>query len=82
MLKSLGVNLKAFYFRFKAQPIREEEDCNKLTINCEIYNMLLFMTKSTINTSSCCLWYAEIYLMTPFMIYKFCFLSEASCPPC
>ena len=55
MLKSLGVNLKAFYFRFKAQYIRKEEGCNKLTINREIYDMLLFMTRSTINTYSYCL---------------------------
>ena len=71
MLKSLGVNLKAFYFRFKVQHIREEEDCNKLKINCEIYNMLLFMTKSTINTSSCCLWYTGMYLMIPLWFTNF-----------
>ena len=80
MLKCLGVDLKAFYFRFKAQHIREEEGCNKLTINREIYDMLLFMI------------YYKYFLLLfmiywnilndTFMIYKFCFLIEASCPFC
>ena len=71
MLKCLGVDLKAFYFRFKAQHIREEEGCNKLTINHEIYDMLLFMTRSTINTSCCCLWFTGIYLMIPLWFTNF-----------